>query len=70
VHARCDHQPETRRDLKRPVDRALREVKVKADTAEHIELTRLHQLRAMEFLCPKSTPRPSFIRIVRLRPQP
>jgi N-formylglutamate amidohydrolase len=69
VHSRCDHQLGTRRGLKRTVDRALREVKVKAASAEHIQLTRLHLLRAMEFLCPTPTPRPSFISVLRLRPQ-
>jgi len=74
VHSRCDHLPRGRtacvRGLQRTVRRALRALTravAKDGPAEHLELARLHLIRATEFLIPTPSPRPSAVHVFRPR---
>jgi hypothetical protein len=68
VHTRCDLLVRGRagsvRGLERTVRRAGRALSrsvAKDGQAEHLELAQLHLLRAMEFLIPTPSPRPSSV---------
>jgi hypothetical protein len=74
VHARCDHlgcgSAGTMRGLSRTVRRAARTLSRavgKDGPAEHRELAQLHLHRAMEFLFPAPSPRPSVAHVLRQR---
>jgi hypothetical protein len=74
VHARCERldrrRAGTMRGLARTVRRAVRALGRAADKAgpaEHRELAQLHLHRAMEFLIPAPSPRPSVAHVFRQR---
>jgi hypothetical protein len=71
VHARCDRLGRgSARGLQRTVRRAARALSravAKDGPAEHLELARLHLLRATEFLLPVPSPRPSVPHVFRPR---
>jgi hypothetical protein len=74
VHVRCAHLgcggAGTMRGLSRTVHRAARTLSramTKDGPAEHRELAQLHLHRAMEFLVPAPSPRPSVAHVLRQR---